>query len=114
MERRGGQPGFNQRGQIGVGAADEDADTLVLFRPIGAAGDGGEGGRSAGLGDDRHVGPETALGVGDRRMSPTRTTLLTNRLAILKLSSPTRFAPSELAAIDLTETSTGAFASSAA
>ena len=46
--------------------------------------------------------------------SVTRTTLLTNRLAILKLSSPTRFAPSESAAIDLTDTSTGAFASSAA
>ena len=60
----GAASNFCERRRIGVGAADEDADTLVLFRPIGAAGDGGEGRRAAGLGDDRHVGPEFGAGPG--------------------------------------------------
>ena len=41
-----------KRRQIGVGAADQNADSLVRFRLIGAACDGREGRRAPRLGDD--------------------------------------------------------------
>jgi hypothetical protein len=52
--RNGGAsfPTLRERRQIGVGAADENADPLVSFGPIGAAGEGGEGRCAAGLGDN--------------------------------------------------------------
>ena len=97
--------------QIGVGAADEDADALLLLA----------------AGRRRWRGPRTPPRRRARRSietsaqrrrcastiaaSATSTTSLTNCSAISKLSSPTRFAPSESAAIDLTATSTGASAS---
>ena len=62
------QPASKERGErreIGVGAADEDADAFVLFRPVGSGKEGGEGGGAAGFGDDRNVAPEPALGLND-------------------------------------------------
>src|SRR6516165_9967383 len=57
-----------KRPEVRVGAANENADPLVRFWPVGAAGDRREGRRAARLGDDRKVGPEAALGLGDRRV----------------------------------------------
>ena len=46
-----------QRREIGVGAANEDADPLARRRPIGPAGEGSVGRRAARLGDDGEVAP---------------------------------------------------------
>src|SRR5580698_4367116 len=65
---RRGQTGLRKCRQIGVGSADQNADPLVALGPVDAACDGGEGCCAAGLGDDRMIRPEPALGLGDRHV----------------------------------------------
>src|SRR6202008_1326551 len=65
LERMHGPHGvlekLSERREIGVRAADEDADPLGLRRPPRAAGKRRKGCRAARLGDDRGFGPEPAL-----------------------------------------------------
>ena len=51
--------------EIGVGAADEDADAFVFPGTVGAGKEGGEGGGACRFGDDRDLAPEPALRLDD-------------------------------------------------